>query len=392
MRSETIHKLKQVLDLSVEKGEIAGASFCVEEQGKKVCYIESGYANIEEGKPIRRDNIFRLFSMSKPMTAAVAMALMEKGILDLAEPVSTYLPAFRGQTVITPEGKEVPALREVMVKDLLNMTSGLMYPGAGEPGRKTDEIFEELDRRLFTDHPMTTLELAERLGKAPLAFHPGRSWLYGSSADVLGAVMEQATGMSFGQLMKEYLFEPLDMQDTDFYVPEEKRDRLAVAYEVTDQGLQPYRGNFLGMINTMDRKPAFESGGAGLVSTVDDCMKFARMLLQEGTYQGRKVLKPATVHFLTEGELLFPQQRAWEMDYFTLAGYSYGNYMRVRKTNASAWYLGSVGEYGWDGWLGCYFSNDPLMKRSIVFMTQCRDAATLPVLRKLRNIVYAESE
>lgn len=393
MKAETVQKLQSVLDQAVEKGEIAGGSLCVEEQGKEVCYIQGGYADLEKRKPIRRDGIYRLYSMSKPVTAAAAIALMEKGILDLAQPVSDYIPDFRGQTVMDADGKRTPAAREVTVKDLLNMTSGLMYPGVMTPGgEETDRIFEEQQNRLFTDHPMTTMELAKRLGQAPLAFHPGERWMYGSSADVLGAVLEAASGMLFGKLLEELFFRPLDMKDTGFFVPEEKRERLVTVYEKTEDGLKPYTGNHLGIINAMDREAAFESGGAGLVSTTDDFMKFSRMLLQEGAYEGKRILSRNAVRFLTQGELTGFQQEFFEKDFFTLAGYSYGNLMRVRKKNTSSWYLGSVGEYGWDGWLGTYMSNDPVDGRSILFMIQQRDAGTMPVTRKLRNVIYAEAE
>lgn len=390
MHMETIKKLQALLDESVDKGEIAGACFCAAEKGKKVCCLESGYADLENKTAMRRDHIFRLYSMSKPVTAAAAMALMERGRLDLAEPVSAYLPAFRSQRVRRSGGREEPAHREIMIKDLLNMTSGLMYPDfPGEAGRETNGIFRELQERLLTKEPMGTQELAEKLGKAPLAFSPGESWLYGSSADVLGAVLEKAAGIPFSEVLRQYIFDPLEMSDTGFYVPEEKQGRLTKVYEASADGLKLYTEDHLGIINAMDRKPAFESGGAGLVSTADDFMKFAEMLLNEGTYREKTVLRPGTVRFLTGGALLDNQQRAWEQDFFTLGGYSYGNLMRVRKNNACAWYPGEIGEYGWDGWLGCYFSNDPHNGRSIVFMTQLKDAGTLPVLRKMRNVIYA---
>ncbi len=391
MKEETVQALKRILDQAVERREIAGGSLCVEQDGREVCYVESGFADIEHRKPIRRDGIYRLYSMSKPITAAAVFALMEQGIIDLAEPVSAYIPSFRGQAVQRPEGNLEPAEREVVIKDLLDMTSGLVYPGGpGEAGRKTDEIFSDLDRRLFTEHPMDTAELAARLGQAPLAFQPGSDHLYGSSADVLGAVLEKASGMRFSQLLGHLFLEPLGMKDTGFYVPLEKRDRLVRTYEDREGELVPYLGNHLGVINRMDREPAFESGGAGLVSTTDDFMKFSRMLLQDGEYEGKRILKPATVRMLTEGSLSGSLEKSFQRQFFTLQGYSYGNLMRVRSSSAKAWYLGSVGEYGWDGWLGCYMSNDPVTKRSIVFMTQKKDAGTLPVARKLRNMIYAQ--
>ena len=236
MKMETKKKLQDVLDNGIEKRELAGGSVLILKDGQEICYVESGMANIEEGCPITRDTIYRLYSMSKPITATAAMKLVEDGILDLAEPVSTFFPSF-AEPMVERNGKLVRSSREITVQELLHMTSGLVYGGRGGlTGDYMDRVFEQIDRRLLGEDPMSTAEFAALLGKAPLAFEPGESWRYGTSADVLGAVIEAASGKRFGQYLEEAIFKPLGMTDTGFTVPQEKRARLATAYDRDESG------------------------------------------------------------------------------------------------------------------------------------------------------------
>lgn len=186
----------------------------------------------------------------------------------------------------------MPTVRPVRICDLLNMTSGLMYGGdvTSVCSMETEKLFDRIKEHLYLEDAMTTQEVANRLGLIPLQFQPGESFQYGTSADVLGAVIEVISGKTFGEFLKEEFFEPLDMEDTAFYVPENKQERLAKVYQRTEQGLELYTENHLGIMNAMKQVPAFESGGAGLVSTLDDYAKFAAMLLQEGSYQGKQIL------------------------------------------------------------------------------------------------------
>lgn len=348
MKAELRNRMQEMLEAAVAAKELAGGSLLVRQHGEELCYLEAGMADREKGEAVRRDHIYRLYSMSKPVTAAAAMMLFERGLLDLAEPVSRYLPEFAGQ-LVEENGKLVPAVREVTVKDLLGMTSGLMYNGnPGLTGAYVTELFRKVDERLLTDQAMTTAEIAGALGKGPLAFHPGSSWLYGTSADVLGAVVEAAAGMTFGEFLKKNIFEPLEMKDTGFFVPEENRDRLAAAYRLNAAGeLERYTQNHLGIINAMDRQPAFESGGAGLVSTIDDYARFAQMLLNEGELDGRRILQPATVRFMTAGQLTQAQREAFGRNFANMPGFSYGNLMRVMVDPGQSATLNHVGEYGW---------------------------------------------
>lgn len=393
MKAEIREKMQEMLNTAVANKELAGGSLLIRQDGEEICYLESGMADREQGKAIRRDQIYRLYSMSKPVTGAAAMVLFEQGKLDLAEPVSVYLPAFRGQQV-EENGNLVPAEREVTVKDLLGMTSGLLYNGnPGLAGEYVTQVFRRVDEKLLTDQAMTTAEIAEALGRGPLKFQPGSSWLYGTSADVLGAVIEAVSGMTFGAFLEKNIFSPLGMKDTGFYVPEEKRERLAAAYRMDDNGeLVRYEENHLGIINAMDRQPAFESGGAGLVSTIDDYARFAQMLLNEGELDGRRILRPATVRFMTAGQLNQAQQLAFVRNFSNMPGFSYGNLMRVMKDPGQSATLNHVGEYGWDGWLGCYFANDPAARMTMLFMMQKTDSGLTSVVRRMRNFFISETE
>lgn len=238
---------------------------------------------------------------------------------------------------------------------------------------------------------MTTVELAKRLGGCRLDFQPGEGWRYGTSADVLGAVVEVASGMRFGEFLEKEFFEPLEMKDTGFWVPDSKRDRLAVVYESTPNGLVEFHGNHLGICNHMDAKIAFESGGAGLVSTLEDYWRFTQMLMQKGNFAGKEILAPRTVEYLTSCHLQ-PQQQFMMKDWENLYGFSYGNLMRVLVDPSLTILNGSIGEYGWDGWLGPYFANMPQDDTTFLMMVQRKDSGTFTLTRKLRNALAAAFE
>ncbi|HZH62100.1 MAG TPA: serine hydrolase domain-containing protein [Metabacillus sp.] len=380
-------QVKKALRKSIDNQDIAGANILILKKGEEIFYHEDGFADIDTGIPIKRDSIFRLYSMTKPVTAAAAMILVERGEMELHEPVSQFLDGFKHQ-VVEKNGHLVPVERDVTLYDLLAMTSGLVYGGEDRAGKDTNSLFEEIDRRLLGDSPIGTVEAMNKLGQCTLAFQPGTSWQYGTSADVLGAVIEVVSGQRFGEFLEKELFDPLNMKDTGFWLPEEKRSRLLKAYaEAEGGGLELYTGNHLGIVHQMDRNPAFESGGAGLVSTVDDYAKFAKMLMNHGTLDGIQILRPKTVNYLTSATLHPNQQKSFEL--WQSQGYSYGNLMRVLTNPSQSGTLGSIGEYGWNGWLGCYFINCPNDDLTFLFMMQKKDAGTTSLTRKLRNIVFS---
>ena len=381
------YQIKKTLRKSLDNQDIAGANLLVLKRGEEIFYYEDGFADIEANKPILRDSIFRLYSMTKPVTAAAAMILVERGEIDLNEPVSQFLDGFKHQ-MVEKNGKLITVDRVVTLHDLLSMTSGLVYGGDDHAGQGTAAVFEEIDRKLLGDSPLSTIEAMNKLGKVPLAFQPGSSWQYGTSSDVLGAVIEVVSGEKFGEFLRKELFDPLQMNDTGFWLPEEKRSRLVKTYTNSrERGLELYTGNHLGIIHHMNRNPAFESGGAGLVSTVDDYAKFAKMLMNQGTLEEAQLLRPKTVSFLTSATLNIEQQKGFDL--WGQLGYSYGNFMRVLTDPSQSASIGSLGEYGWDGWLGCYFINCPKDELTFLFMMQKKDSGTTPLTRKLRNIVFS---
>ena len=321
--------LKETLKISIENCEVAGANLLVVKDGKEIIYVQEGMADRETGRKIERDTIFRMYSQTKPVTAVAAMMLMERGLLDFYAPVSEFLPSF-AQMCVAKGGERIPCTRQILVNDLLNMTSGLVYPDEGtEAGRAADKVFQEVCSRLHSKEPMTTRELVDKLSVCPLSFEPGSSWAYGTSADVLGAVIEVVSGKRLSEFMREEIFEPLGMKDTAFWVPKEKQGRLAKSYETVEKEnggkeLVLYTGDNLAVRNDMAVPPAYEAGGAGLVSTLDDYSRFAAMLLNEGSLDGVQILKPKTVEFFRSGELLPAQQDSFR-NWVGLEGYSYGN-------------------------------------------------------------------
>ena len=322
---------------------------------------------------------------------AAAMLLMERGLLDPGAFVEEFLPGFHNAIVVSG-GKLVPTVRPVRICDLLNMTSGLMYGGdvTSVCSMETEKLFDRIKEHLYLEDAMTTQEVANRLGLIPLQFQPGESFQYGTSADVLGAVIEVISGKTFGEFLKEEFFEPLDMEDTAFYVPENKQERLAKVYQRTEQGLELYTENHLGIMNAMKQVPAFESGGAGLVSTLDDYAKFAAMLLQEGSYQGKQILKPQTVHYMTNGSLMSWQQEVLDQCWEGIRGYTYANLLRIQKEPGKSPMFTSIGEYGWDGWLGAYFCNSPKDRLTMLLTMQLKDAGTTSLTRRLKNVIWSE--
>lgn len=391
LNQEILAKIQDVMDRAVAAKEIAGANVLVEQDGSEQYYGEAGYADVEQGVPVRRDTLFRLYSMSKPVTGAAVMLLLERGELDLLDPVSRYIPAF-AETLLH---KQEPLRREITIKDLLGMTSGLPYGGTETAvQRSVQTVFDEACARLQGERPMGTLELASRLAACGSEFQPGTVWMYGTSADILGAVVEAATKKSFGTFLREEFFEPLGMKDTGFYVPPEKQPRLSKVYACKNGELLEYTDSHLAINHDADLPPAFESGGAGLLSTADDYMKFASMLLRGGiSREGKRILSPKTVEFFSSPQLTAEQRAGLDPNYWgNLAGYSYGNLMRVLVEPGQAVMLGTEGEYGWDGWLGTYFCNSPRDNLSIVLMMQKTDTGTDVVTKRVRNLIFSSLE
>lgn len=384
-------KIREAMQRSIESGSCSGANVLVIKDGKEQIYCEYGYRDLENQIAMSRDTIFRLYSQTKPVTAAAIMLLASEGRIDLASAVEDYLPEFKNGHV-NQNGTRQNVQRKITVRDLLNMTSGISYPDAAtEGGRQSEAVFKELDDRLYTDHPMSTREFSEKMGKIDLCFEPGQEFKYGASADILGALVEVVSGESFGTFLQKNFFDPLEMKETGFYVPEKNQKRLARVYEETKQGLVEVQTNHLGLRYNRDMAPAFESGGAGLCSTLDDYSKFGQMLINDGMYQGRRIMMPQAVRFMTHGGLTPSQMVQLHNGWDWMSGYTYGNLMRVCHNESETSVFASKGEYGWDGWLGTFFSNEPQHGITMIFGTQqVGIGRTGSLVHQIKNIVMSE--
>lgn len=391
MNKQKLSRLQNILQEMTDENFVSGVSCMVLQNGHEQCYYEAGYRDITGKLPMTRDTIFRLYSMSKPVTSTAVMMLLEEGKIDLLDPVAKYLPSFSNQYVMQ-NGVMTPVTRPVTIQNLLNMTSGLVYLGESNAAEvRSGALFEEIIAKLDSPHPLTTLEIMNRLGEIPLAFQPGEKWQYGISADVLGAIVEVVSGMRFGEFLAKRIFEPLGMKDTAFYVPSEKQHRLAKVYDDTPNGIQETDTCHLGIQNRMERNPAFESGGAGLVSTIDDYAAFTQMLLHNGTFRDQTLLSEKTVEFMTKAHLT-PEQQPCVNQWDSMPGFTYANLLRILVDPGASLSLGSLGEYGWDGWLGTYMMNDPADKLTLLIMQQKTNSGTTSYTRRIRNIVFSALE
>lgn len=382
-------KLDALMKNQIETNTMKGGSLMVIHKGKVIYRGNFGMADEARNYPVRNDTIFRLYSMTKPITAAALMILYDRGLIDLYDSVCWYLPGFRNQKVLTGDG-EVPVNRDVRIMDLLTMTSGLMYPERGEvpAGIKMADLFDEFNEAAEKGKAYSTVEMCNKIGEQPLCAQPGEIWNYGTSADIAGGIIEVVSGKSYGQFLKDEIFTPLGMVDTDFYVPENKRDRFAEVYIRDENGkLNICEWQHLGLRDKYTVPPSFEIGGCGLVSTMDDYAKFAQMLLNKGEYKGIRILSPSAVSRITSDNLNEGQKKTFNWD--SCYGYGYGGFMRVLNNPWEAG-AGVKGEYGWDGWTGNYFCNDPENDLTFLYFIQVGGTNGPRPIRTLKQAVYSE--
>ena len=393
MNYNNLKNIQNVLDNSVREKRLAGVNALVYKDGFEQGYFESGMADIENGKKYARDTIVRLYSMTKPIVSVAALSLLEEGKLDLGEELSYYLPEFENLHVCTDKGRDGKvrmACRNILIQDLMNMTSGYTY-GAwnkdctlGE--HLTSDLIAELNKDSEGSFKITTQQVASRLSKIPVSFEPGTNFNYGFSADIMGAVIEKISGMKLSEFLQKRIFEPLGMNDTSFYVPDEKQHRLAKAYWA--KTLEHFSSCNLGIQYRMDHKPSFESGGAGLCSTIDDYMKFACMLADGGEFNGRRILKKQTVEYIASARLRDDIQQKFNQKMEHLSGYTYCNFMRIAFEPGKCKTITEFGEFGWDGWLGAFVSIDLKNKLCLVLTMQRPDSGLTATARKVKDIVY----
>ena len=377
----------------VAEKKIAGAVVMISQDGK-VLYLDAmGMQDVEAGKPMRSDAIFRICSMTKPITSVAAMMLVEEGKLSLTDPLSKFVPEFKKVTVATPDPakkgayKLEKAQREITVQDLLTHTSGLTYRFLADP----------YFLKLYTDAGIsdglaetkgTIADQAKKLAALPLVHQPGAAWTYGLSTDVLGRVLEVASGKTLEELFYERLFKPLQMNDTHFHLPAKEEPRLAAVYQPTkDQtierlpaGTVQNGGAAYSASYPLDRNGKYFSGGAGLVSTAKDYGRFAQMLLNGGELEGARLLKKETVELMT-------RNHAGESVPKALGGFGlgFGVITDAQKDGDQ----GSVGTFSWAGFYNTQFWVDPQKKLVAVLLTQLHPAEHLGMSEAFRKQVYA---
>lgn len=382
--------INKLIQKELDDGNITGASMLVIHNDKEIYHNTFGYADKEKKTLMKRDTIFRMFSMTKPITAVATMILAERGEIDLWDPVSKYFHEYKNQLAYNEIGNLEPVKRDVTISDLLNMTSGIPYPDDTKSGKEIGEIINKFTEKRKLGEIVTTQDYIKAIGKVPLSFQPGEKWLYGFSADILAGIIEVVSKKKYSEFLKDEIFNPLGMNDTGFFVPKEKLNRFANIYKFdeSEKILKPFEEDFLGVYYGEDVE--FESGGAGLVSTIDDYSKFAKMLLNKGSYNGIRILGRKTVEFMIKNKLTDKQKVDFNWD--SVKGYGYGCLMRILVDQGEAGTNASIGEFGWDGWTGNYIIMDPVENLIFMYFIQRCDSGVTPVVRKLRMATYASIE
>lgn len=364
---EKLARVGDYIRNEISTGKIPGAIMLIQRHGKPVYFENFGVRDVATGLPMTSDTIFRLYSMSKPITSVAAMMLVDDGKLRLDDPISKYIPAFADVKVGVQKADEngKPALllepvnRPITIEDLLRHTSGLTYGFYG--GSEVRKLYAEAD--LF-NRDTGNAEFVERIAKLPLAEQPGTLWDYGHSTDVLGRVIEVVSGQSLYQFEKARLLDPLGMTETAFNVADvTKRPRIA----------EPMPGDRsiseASRISDPMTPRRWESGGAGMVGTIGDYARFAQMLLNGGTFESRRYLKPETIALMASDHIGPETKIGRDHSYFpgATSGFGLGFAVRISTPPNTAWPLG---EYRWDGVAGTFFFIDPADDMFAIFMVQ----------------------
>ena len=362
-------RIDRALAEMVSTGRVAGASALLWKNGREIYFGTAGHADREAGRPMRRDTLVQIYSMTKPVTGVALMQLWEQGRFGLDDPLARYLPEFEDTKVfagLDSAGK--PLLRApdrpILVRDILRHTAGFGYgPGDSYP----EQEWARLDP-LKRDHDLA--EFGRRLARVPLFFDPGRQWRYSAAVDVQALLVEKLTGVPFENYVRRHIFDPLGMKDSAWTQPEERFSRLAAMYEKGADGKlqrgseQEQRGlNF-------DPARKLTMGGAGIASTVDDYMLFARMLLNEGSLDDVRILKPSTVKLMATVQLdPAVTERSW-LPGKGQGGSGFNFFVRTGQPKDVGENRGAVGEFFWDGRASTLFWVDPANKLAAVFLVQ----------------------
>ena len=385
-----LHRLDDHFRSYVDNGQLAGWLIAVMRHGELAHFSTYGHRDKEANEPVTADTIWRIYSMTKPITAVAAMMLWEEGKFELKDPVSKFIPSFADQKVwksgSTAKYFLDPVVQQMEIWHLLTHTSGLTY--GFMMAHPVDALYRDAG---FDWGIPTELDLAatcDRLASLPLLFQPGTEWNYSMATDVLGRVVEVASGMSLDEFFRTRIFEPLGMTDTAFSVSTDKAHRLAALYGAEPSTLKAIRLKSAGKAAL--RPPAAWLGGGGLMSTAPDYLRFAEMLRRGGELDGVRLLAPGTVRYMASNHLpgnVDLSEFGRPLSGETNDGVGFGLGMSVIIDPIKAKVPGSIGEFGWGGAASTTFSVDPVQDTSVLLMTQLLPSSTHPLRSELKQLV-----
>ncbi|HIF85452.1 MAG TPA: class A beta-lactamase-related serine hydrolase [Gammaproteobacteria bacterium] len=385
MSSERLERLDSVMKSYVDNGQLAGQVILVLRNGRIAYAAENGLRNIESGLPMTTDTIFRIASQTKAIVSTGIMILHERGQLDISHPLSRYIPEWADMQVAVAKDSRgydlVPAERPITLRNLLTHTGGMSY-GSGPAA----EAWEAAGFRgwYFANKTEPIAKSIARMAALPLDAQPGEQWIYGYNTDILGAVIEKASGLTLEEFLQSHIFDPLGMENTHFYLPRDKADLLAVVYQPKDGGsieaIPASDGmRSQGLYKTGDGPNMSFSGGAGLLSTATDYAKFLQMTLNGGKLNDERILSRKSIELMTTNHLGdIPFRR----------GQGFGLGFSVVTDLGSRGTLGSIGEYGWGGAYHSTYWVDPVEQLLVVYLTQIIPATGLDDYAKLRSGIY----
>jgi CubicO group peptidase (beta-lactamase class C family) len=393
MSSQKLAKIGQVLKKEVEDGSFRGAVVMVARKGKLVYQDAVGMQN--PSAKMTTDSIFRIYSMTKPLVSVAAMLLVEDGTIQLTDPVSKYLPGFDKLQVSVAQKNDagqtsytlVPQERQMTVQDLLRHSSGLAY-GEITQNAPVKDGYEKIgvySKALdFDSRNLAPADQIAKMASVPLAFQPGTTWHYSLSSDMLGRVVERASGKRLGDFLQERVFAPLKMRDSAFWVPAAKTSRVAESLEKDRFAGRPFP------LIDVSAQPMNDSGGAGAVSTAADYLRFSQMLMNGGRLDGARVMSRTTIKLMTSdhlGNFIATPMQPGELLLGT-KGYSFGLGFAVRTGDGVAGVPGSAGEYLWAGYAGTFFWVDPKEQLTAVLMTQAASPQRAYFRKLVKQLTY----
>ena len=385
-------KMQALLDSMVHNDRCAGASIAVGRFGELAVRCSSGWADRENQLPITERTLFQMHSLTKPVTAVAVMQLWDNGCFSLNDPVSKYLPAFESMYVChtCADGTEIllPAENTITIHDLLTMTSGIPYGGTGLIGQGIDRLCKAMIKSKEVGMPWDTMEFVNQLARLPLVFEPSAQYRYGLGLDVLGALVEVCSGKRLDRYCQEHIFSPLGIKSATYMITEAQKGELAVSYKKEPLARQCSTGTPIIDAYTLGNT-SYTSGGSGLICTVDDYFKFARMLANKGkTPQGESLISEKALAQMSE-----PKLTAEQLAYFPqkgdiclhAEGYSYGYGVHVMKDPKN--HLPS-GEWGWAGTMGTWLSIDPKNELFWVYAHQIAPSDYMSYIPQLSKLIY----